>query len=93
MAQTTDKQFRAYCEWMERDWNKVGKLEAYLMSIACEIRRLNTQDPKTVSINDLKLKFTVPHLKPPVDPVEESKKMKAAIFPTLFGTKFEMPPI
>lgn len=53
----THRQYLAWRYWLAEDRNAVGKQEAYLMQIACEVRRVLHSSPSNVKISDFKLTF------------------------------------
>lgn len=44
-------------EWSNQQWNEIDKKEAYLMQIACEIKRSSVKNPNRVKLMDLRLEF------------------------------------
>lgn len=65
----TDRQFHAWCAWENIDRNRPGKIEAYLMNIAAEVRRSYAANPNEVNVDDMRVEFTEP---PPLMTVEEA---------------------
>lgn len=51
----THRQYQAWHQWLEEDFNNPGKLEAYLMQVAAEVRMGNSKEPSKVKIDDMKV--------------------------------------
>ena len=69
MVGTSYRQYRAWNAWLDQERNRPTKSEHYLMQIACEVCRGNAKNPKSVKLEQFKLKFT--------DPAKESILVRA----------------
>jgi hypothetical protein len=61
----TYRQYLVWIDWSNHDMNFPSRQEYYLMQVACEVRRgWVTGKPSEVTLNDMRLKFTVPKPSP-----------------------------
>lgn len=59
----THRQFMAWQEWLEGEWNRPSRTDHYLMQIAFDVRRANVKHPERVKFDHMRLEFGEP--KPP----------------------------
>lgn len=52
----THRQYQAWQTWLEHEWDFPTKDQQYLMSIACEVRRVLAKNPDSHKLEHLKLK-------------------------------------
>jgi hypothetical protein len=53
----THRQYLAWQEWLDEQWDCPDRTDHYLMSIAAEVRRGNAKNPRQVEVDHLRLKF------------------------------------
>jgi hypothetical protein len=53
----THRQHLTWLAWLEMEWDRPGRSDHYLMSIACEVRRVLSKKPDRVKLDHFWLKF------------------------------------
>lgn len=53
----THRQFLAWCNWMQDEWNRPDRSDHYQMQTALEVRRVLMDDKSSVQLNDMKVEF------------------------------------
>lgn len=58
----THRQFLAWMEYLDEQWNEPKLSDFYLMQIACEVRRVLAKDRNAIQLKHFLLKFNAPEL-------------------------------
>lgn len=80
----TDRQFRAWHAWLDEDLNQPGKVEAYLMRVAAEVRASVAKDPSSIKLDDFKVRFGKPTY---LSQEEATRRAKDKWQPAIYNTK------
>lgn len=53
----THRQFLAWQEWLNLQWNEPDRTDHYLMQVSYDIRRVNAKNPSRVKYKDTRITF------------------------------------
>lgn len=89
----TNRQFTAYEAWDREQMNNPGKIEYYLMLIAYYVACSNAKNPKSLSLDKMRLRFKASadgSSQEPVNP-EQVRYQKAVALARLGGARIRLP--
>lgn len=66
LEKTTHREYLVWMAWLRDRLNHPGLTEYYLMQIAMEVRRVLSNKPSSIRLEQFKLKFNVDRLRKPV---------------------------
>jgi hypothetical protein len=81
------RQFQAWQHWLNDQWDEPSRTDAYLMQIACEVRRGNAKHPGQVQLKHFVLRFTPPK---PAPPTPETIAASKAVWLGRMGMKADV---
>lgn len=53
----THRQFLAWCQWLDDDWNRPSRTDYQLMKVAQEVVRGRARNPSAVKLDDQRVRF------------------------------------
>lgn len=57
MQKTTHREYLAWMDWLNEEWERPSRSDNYLMQIAAEVRRVLSKKPNSIKLRDFLLKF------------------------------------
>ena len=73
----THRQFLAWRDWLKHEFNTPSRSDHYLMTIACEVRRVLSKNPNSINADDFRLTFSQKDPGPTKTPEQEAEEARA----------------
>lgn len=80
MRQHTERELRVWLAWMTMQWDNPDRSDYYLMQVACEVRRVLSNNPRGIKVADFRLQFGQPAAGRPASRQQAAEWSKARWF-------------
>lgn len=87
MQKTTHREYLAWMDWLDDQWEKPSRTDNYLMQIALEIRSVLSKNPRSIKLQHFLLKFL--GKEPELTPEQATRQAKARWGGVIRGAKKE----
>lgn len=89
MKTHTQRQFRTWISWLDEQWDQPTLSDYYCMQIAAEVRRVLSNKPNSIKLEDFKMKFSKPKLVSKATSAKDKAAASLANWKAFLGVKSE----